>query len=109
MTLRVNVDDLTASGTLVSGHGETMATEHAAADGRIAGAQSGWQGVSAAALTAKSAAWSATTGALLTRMSDHAQGLHTGAQAYAEGEARSAEKMEEVAAEGDAAASVAKR
>ncbi len=102
--LRANVEALAVSGTAVSGHGETMATAHAAADGQVSCAQAGWQGTSAAALAAKAATWTKTTGALLARLSDHAQGLHTGAAAYVEGEERSSAVMEQVAAEGDAAA-----
>jgi len=98
-TLRANVEDLAASGVAVTNHGETMATAHAAADSRIAGAQVGWQGASAAALAAKSVAWTTTTGTLLTNMSDHAQGLHTGAQGYAQGEERSSQVMQQVAAQ----------
>lgn len=108
-TLRANVEELVASGVAVTNHGESMATAHAAADGRIESAQTGWQGTSAAALAVKSAAWATTTGTLLTRMSDHAQGLHTGAQGYAEGEERSSQTMQQVAAEGDAATAAAKR
>ena len=86
-----------------------MATVHASAGGRIASAQVGWQGASAAALAAKTVAWTAASSALLIRMSDHAQGLHTGAQRYSEGEQRSSQTMQQVAAEGDAAAASVKR
>ncbi len=103
-TLRANVADLAASGTAVTGHGETLATAHAATDGRIASAAAGWQGASAAALAAKAAAWTTTSSAMLTRLSDHAQGLHTGAAGYAEGEQRNSTVMQRVAAQGDAAA-----
>lgn len=109
-TLWANVEDLAVSGAAVTSHGEALATVHASADGRIAGASTGWQGTSAAALAAKAEAWTLTTGTLLARMSDHAQGLHTGAAGYAEGEQRGAEGMQQVAVVGDAvAAQVARR
>jgi uncharacterized protein YukE len=79
MALRVNVEDLLAGGVSITGHGEDVATKHSAADGRIDAAQAGWQGQSGAAMTACSQKWVATTGALLGRLSDHAQGLHTSA------------------------------
>jgi uncharacterized protein YukE len=104
MTLRVSIEDLVASGLAVTDHGENVATAHAAADGRIETARAGWQGLSAAALATKSVAWTQTTSALLTRMSDHAQGLHGGAQTYSQGEGNSSEAMRAVAADGDAAA-----
>ncbi len=97
MTLRVNPEDLTASGVAVSDHGESMATEHAAAHGRIESAQFGWQGLSSAALVTKSTAWLHTTSDLLIRMSDHAQHLHDGAHIYTRGEEHSAAEMRDVA------------
>lgn len=109
MTLRVNPEDLTASGVAVTGHGESMATEHATADGRIDSAQSGWQGLSSAALATKSAAWLQTTADLLAQMSNHAQGLHDGAQTYVQGEEHSSAQMRHVAAQGGAAAAQAAR
>jgi uncharacterized protein YukE len=75
-TLRANVADLAASGTAVTGHGETLATAHAATDGRIASAAAGWQGASAAALAAKAAAWTTTSSAMLTRLSDRPGPAH---------------------------------
>lgn len=108
-TLQVNPEDLTASGVAVTGHGESLATEHVTADARIESAQSGWQGLSSAALATKSAAWLQTTSDLLTRMSDHAQGLHNGAHTYAHGEEQNSAQMRDVAAQGDAAAAQAAR
>lgn len=107
MALRVNVEHLAVSGVAVTNHGETVAAEHAAADGRIASAHAGWRGLSAVALVVKSATWTETTAALLSRLSDHAQGLHNGAVVYSEGEAHSTRTMEQVAAQGDAAAAKA--
>ncbi|MFN8226474.1 MAG: WXG100 family type VII secretion target [Mycobacterium sp.] len=98
MTLRVNREDLTASGAAVTAHGESMATEHATADGRIDSALAGWQGMSASVLATTSAGWLQTTTALLTRMSDHAQHLHGGALTYSHGEERSSAQMRDVAA-----------
>ncbi|MBI3215044.1 MAG: WXG100 family type VII secretion target [Mycobacterium sp.] len=109
MALRVNIDDLSASGVAVTNHGEDLANTHAGADGRIEAAHAGWQGESATAMAARSAAWLETTKTLLTRMADHAQGLHTGAHAFAEMEAKNSEQMRKVAAHGDAAARAAKQ
>lgn len=107
--LRVNVQHLAASGVAVSNHGETVAAKHTAASERLVNAQTGWQGVSAAALTVKTASWTETTTALLTRLFDHAQGLHAGAVTFTEGEATSSRQMQQVAAQGDAARSQALR
>ena len=94
MSLRVNVEDLAASVVAVAGHGEDVAMEHAAAASRIGAAQAGWQGASALAMTALAERWVATTGALLTRLSDHAQGLHTSAQGFAAMEERHSQTLE---------------
>jgi len=98
MTLRVSPRDLTASGVVVTGYGESMATQHARADERIESAWSGWRGLSSAALATKSAAWLLTTSDLLIRMSDHAQCLHDGAHICAYGEEHSSAQMRDVAA-----------
>lgn len=81
----------------MTSHGESLATEHAAADGRIEAALSGWRGLSSAALTAKSTAWLQITSELLVRISDHAQRLHDGAQTYADGEEHSSAQLQNVA------------
>lgn len=94
MTLKVTIEDLVASGLTVTGHGEDVATKHCTADGRIETAQGGWQGRSAASMTLRLAAWSTTTTALLTRLSDHAQSLHTCAQEFYAMEERHAEALE---------------
>ena len=56
----------------------TVATAaHLAADGRIEAAAPGWTGRSAAALAQRAARWSAVSTALVTRIGEHAQDLHT--------------------------------
>ena len=45
-------------------------------------------------MTALSEQWLATTATLLTRLSDHAQGLHTSAQGFAEMEPRNSQALE---------------
>ena len=94
MSLKVNIEDLAASGVAVTGHGEDVAAKHAAADGRVDAAQAGWQGASAAAMAALSSQWSTTTTALVTRLSDHAQGLHASAEGFAEMEQRHSRALE---------------
>ena len=97
MSLRVNIESLAASGRTVAGHGEDVASKHAAAASRIDAAQVGWQGASALAMTARSEQWLASTSALLTRLSDHAQGLHTSALGFGEMEQRNSQALEKPA------------
>ncbi|SBS77677.1 conserved hypothetical protein [uncultured Mycobacterium sp.] len=105
MSLRVNIEDLAASGVAVTNHGEDVAAQHAAAASRIDAAQAGWQGASALAMTALSEQWLATTAGLVTRLSDHAQGLHTSAQGFAEMEQRNSQALQQPARAANAIAS----
>jgi WXG100 family type VII secretion target len=97
MTLQVDVEDLVTSGVAVTGHGENMAMTHAVADNRIDAAQAGWRGLSGAALLSRSAQWMTTTSALVTNLSDHAQGLHTSAQRFHEMDQRNGWALDELA------------
>lgn len=94
MSFRVSIEDLAASGVAVAGYGEDLAVAHAAADARIAAAQPGWQGRSAAALAVKAARWASISTELLARLSDHAQALHTGAAELWDHEQRSAQALD---------------
>jgi uncharacterized protein YukE len=94
VALEVNIEDLVASGVKVTSHGEDVAMKHCTADARIETAHAGWQGHSAASLTLRMAAWSSTTTSLLTRLSEHAQGLHTCAQEFCAMEERHADALE---------------
>ncbi|MGB3482946.1 MAG: WXG100 family type VII secretion target [Mycobacterium sp.] len=93
VAIRVNIEDLVSSGTAVTGHGEDVAMKHTSADSRIESAQLGWQGRSAGSMATRLAAWSTTTAALLTQMSDHAQNLHSCAQEFCAMEERHAELL----------------
>ena len=93
MSLQVDIGEVAASATAVIGHGEDVATAHAAAASRIDAALAGWHGASALAMSALSEHWLMTTGALLSRLSDHAQGLHASAEGFAEMELRHSEAL----------------
>lgn len=82
MSWFADLEDLVTSAVTVTGHGEDLAAQHLAADGRIDAAVPGWAGRSAAALQNRAARWSATSTALVTRIGAHAQDLHTCAQVY---------------------------
>ncbi len=107
MVLQVNVEDVASSAVDVTGHGETLAAGHQQSDARIAAAEAGWQGSSAAALAARLDAWAQTSSALLDRMSGHAQGLQDAAIRFTSFEEGRVQVMEAVAADGDAAAPTA--
>ncbi|WP_194163432.1 WXG100 family type VII secretion target [Mycolicibacterium sp. P1-5] len=93
MSLQVNIGDVVASAAAVIGHGEDVATTHAAVASRIDAALTGWRGASALAMSALSEQWLTTTTALCTRLSAHAQGLHASAEGFAEMEQRHSEAL----------------
>ncbi|UMB69197.1 WXG100 family type VII secretion target [Mycobacterium paraterrae] len=70
--LRVDLETLAGSAAHVAGQGEDLANAHLASDNRIAGAEPGWVGASAAALSTTAATWSQTSRRLLARVGDHA-------------------------------------
>lgn len=96
MSLRVSIEDVVASAAAVGALGEQMASAHNAADGRIDAALAGWQGRSAAALTAKAEQWAQDSRALLARLSEHAQALHTSAAELWAHERRGAHALDSV-------------
>jgi uncharacterized protein YukE len=72
----VDLDALAGSAAHVAGQGDDLASAHLASDNRIAGAELGWVGASAAALSATAAAWLQTSRRLLFRVGDHALELN---------------------------------
>lgn len=89
----------------VAGRGEDLAVGHMSSDHRIQAAQSGWQGESALALGATMDGWLETSRALLSRIGDHARGLHQAAAAHAAAEEERARALAHVGACGDGMAS----
>ena len=104
MTLRVTPAHLMVAGVSLTNHGDDMASTHALADARTEAAQGGWQGLSAAAMRARSQEWLTTTTTLLTQLSHHAEWLHLGAQTYVAMEGDHAAVIDAVRAQAEAAA-----
>ena len=73
---RIDLEALAGSAAHVAGQGDDLATAHLASDNRIAGAEPGWVGASATALSTTTAAWLQTSRRLLTRLGDHALDLN---------------------------------
>lgn len=101
MSLLVSPDELAAAAMQVTAHGENLAAEHMSSDSRIAAAQVGWAGTSAAAISSKIDQWTKTSATLVSRMSDHAQGMHTTAQAFVAHEDRATHDFTGLAAAAD--------
>jgi uncharacterized protein YukE len=73
---RVDIEELAGSAAHVADQGDDLATAHLSSDNRIASAQSGWVGSSAAALQTRTAAWLETSRRLLTNVGNHALSLN---------------------------------
>jgi uncharacterized protein YukE len=101
VTLRVSLEDMVGSAVHVTGQGEDLATAHVIADSKMDVAQPGWQGASAASLAAKLTDWQVTSKALLSRVADHAQGLHSAALAISSFEQAGAQALEQVGVAAD--------
>jgi uncharacterized protein YukE len=89
----VELEALASSAAHVAGQGEDLASAHVASDDRIAAAQSGWVGASAAALHTTTATWSATSRRLLTRVGGHALDLSNDGIDFAAAQDVSAAKL----------------
>lgn len=70
-----------------------MASAHLSSDNRMAAAQSGWVGGSAAALSAKTATWLETSRGLLARVGAHALELNSDGMNFATMERDNVDKL----------------
>jgi uncharacterized protein YukE len=75
-TFRIDLEALACAAAQVSAHGEDLASAHLSSDNRIAAAQPGWVGDSAAALDSRTACWLETSRRLLARVGEHALDLN---------------------------------
>lgn len=100
MSEPLNVDPgmLLAAGRLADEHSVTVFAVHSSADQAIDSALFGWVGASGAALAAKAAAWSQTTGTLTASLYEHAEALRVSALSFAEMDRRAAAALADPAA-----------
>jgi uncharacterized protein YukE len=96
--ININVEQLTSSGSQVSGQAEDLATGFVAADNRMEAAQYGWAGTSATALSARAARWLPASRALVAKVGDHGFALQDAAVQHAAAEAERAKALADVAA-----------
>jgi WXG100 family type VII secretion target len=90
---QIDLEALVSSAAHVDGQGEDLATAHLSSDNRIAAAQSGWVGASAAALHSRTATWLETSRRLLTLVGDHALDLNNDGIDFAALEHENVEKL----------------
>lgn len=94
MSFKVDIEDLAAAGVSVTEYGEDLAVALASAADCMIAALPGWQGQSAAALTAAAANWSRATRALLTRLGEYAEALQIGAAEFRAQDQRGAQALD---------------
>jgi WXG100 family type VII secretion target len=94
--LRVDLAALASSAAHVDGQAEDLATAHLSSDNRIASAQAGWVGSSAASLAVKTEIWLQTSRRLVGRVGGHAIDLNSDGIAFADMEQENAESVRAV-------------
>ncbi len=97
---RVDLEALARSVAQVSEQGEDLAGAHLSSDNRIAAAQVGWVGASAAALHARTANWLETSRTLLTRVGGLALDLNNDGIDFVAMERDSVERLRAVRGDG---------
>ncbi|MCV7401280.1 hypothetical protein H7K24_14070 [Mycobacterium fragae] len=100
----MDLEALAHSVAQVSGQGEDLAGAHLSSDNRIAAAQSGWVGSSAAAINTKMAAWLETSRRLLTRVGEHALDMNNDGIDFSAMERDNAERLRALQPGADGAA-----
>jgi uncharacterized protein YukE len=93
---RVDLEALTCSVAQVFEQGQDLAGAHLSSDNRIAAAESGWVGASAAALHDRMAKWLETSRTLLSRVGGHASELNGDGIDFAATERDSVEQLRAV-------------
>jgi uncharacterized protein YukE len=90
---RVDIEALAGSAAHVTGQGDDLATAHLSSDDRIASAQSGWVGSSAAALQTRTAVWLDTSRRLLISVGEYALALNNDGISFAALDRENVEQM----------------
>jgi uncharacterized protein YukE len=94
--LPVNPTALSQAGNDVANHGEDLLARQQSCHGEAAGAQSGWVGASAGALSNLLDGWQITTDAHLRRFGNHSCDMHFAAVGFADMEDRNAAAVRSV-------------
>ena len=94
--LWVDPTALSQAGNDVANHGENLLARQQSSHGEAAGAQSGWVGSSAGALSNLLDGWQTTSDAHLRRFGKHSCDMHFAAAGFADMEDRDAEAVRRV-------------
>jgi uncharacterized protein YukE len=94
--LRVNPTTLSQAGNQVADHGEDLLARQQSCHGEAAGAQSGWVGSSAGALSSLLDDWQTTSDAHFRRFGKHSCDMHFAAAAFADTEDHNVAAMPKV-------------
>lgn len=91
--LRAIPDELIRVGTALADHGQVLWNLQQVCHRDADGAQSGWVGSSATALSALLDHWAAASDVHIGRLGEHSVGLHVTAAGFAESEQHSAARL----------------
>jgi WXG100 family type VII secretion target len=80
--LRLDLAALHASASQIDVSADDLRAQHGSANGRIAAAQTGWIGISAAALAAKAAQWEQESATHYTELVKHGHHFRSAAASY---------------------------
>lgn len=94
--LSVDREALSSSATQVQGHGDDLAVGHTATTRAVAAAGGGWAGESSSALAAWSARFADRSGAIVDRIGEHSQHMHSAVHRYSTNEQQRAAEMNDV-------------
>ncbi len=92
--MRVDLVTLHASAGQIDGSADDLRAQHGSANERIAAAQAGWIGASAAALTAKTAQWEEESASHYTELVKHGHDFRSAAASYLDTETEAESEIE---------------
>jgi WXG100 family type VII secretion target len=100
--LFVDPEGLHSSAVQVQGHSDNLSTGHSNADRQLSSAGAGWAGQSAQSLSTWAEKLKVQSTALVSRMDDHSQQMHTAVRTFTESEEKRAQQLAKVGEAADA-------
>jgi WXG100 family type VII secretion target len=91
--LKVQPEDLLASGAQVDEHSQNVFVTHSAADQKIESSLGRWAGRSQAAMAEKATAWATVTTELTTRLYTHGEALRVNALSFTQMDKQNAQDL----------------
>lgn len=100
--LYVDPEGLRTSAVKVQSHSDDLSAGHTTAHTRVSAASGGWSGQSAQSLNAWAAKLKTQSAALVTKLDDHSQQMHTAVHAFTSTEEQRANELAKIGQAADA-------